>query len=52
LIDVQGNGNEAGLLGNPAPYVQQWNLDIQRQFPGNLLVDVATLAQGHAFAHA
>jgi Carboxypeptidase regulatory-like domain len=41
LIDVQGNGNEAALPNNPAPYVQQWNFDIQRQFPGNLLLDVA-----------
>ena len=40
-IDVQGNGNEAPVNGNPAPNVQQWNLDIQRQLPGNLLVDVA-----------
>jgi hypothetical protein len=41
LIDVQGNGNGAALSNFPAPYVQQWNLDIQRQFPGNLLVDLA-----------
>jgi len=41
LIDVQGNGNEAPLANNPAPYVQQWNFDIQRQFPGNMLLDVA-----------
>lgn len=41
LIDVQGNGNEAALPNNPAPYVQQWNFDIQRQFPGNLLFDIA-----------
>src|SRR5467141_954331 len=41
LIDIQGNGNEAPLLNNPAPYAQQWNFDIQRQFPGNLLLDVA-----------
>jgi hypothetical protein len=41
LIDVQGNGNEAAASNNPAPYAQQWNLDIQRQFPGELLVDVA-----------
>jgi hypothetical protein len=41
LIDVQGNGNEAALPNNPAPYVQQWNFDIQRQFPGNMLVDIA-----------
>ena len=41
LIDVQGNGNEAALPNNPAPYVQQWNFDIQRQFPHELLVDIA-----------
>lgn len=41
LIDVQGNGNEAALPNNPAPYVQQWNFDIQRQLPGNTLVDIA-----------
>jgi len=40
-INVQGSGNEASLPNNPAPNVQQWNLDIQHQFPGNLLVDVA-----------
>src|SRR5207253_11229464 len=37
LIDVQGNGNEAALPNNPAPYAQQWNFDIQRQLPGNTL---------------
>jgi len=41
LIDVQGNGNEAAAPNTPAPYAQQWNLDIQRQFPGELLLDVA-----------
>ena len=41
LIDVQGNGNEAALPNNPAPYVQQWNFDIQRQLPGNTLFDIA-----------
>jgi hypothetical protein len=41
LIDVQGNGNEAPTPNNPAPYVQQWNFDIQRQLPGELLVDIA-----------
>ncbi len=41
FIDVQGSGNEAPLANNPAPYVQQWNFDIQRQLPGNALVDVA-----------
>ena len=41
LIDVQGNGNGASTSNNPAPNVQQWNFDIQRQFRGNLLVDIA-----------
>jgi len=41
LIDVQGAGLEAALSNNPPPYVQQWNLDIQRQLPGNALIDVA-----------
>jgi len=41
LIDVQGNGNEAAAGNTPPPYVQQWNLDIQRQLPGNTLIDIA-----------
>jgi hypothetical protein len=41
LIDVQGTGNEAATTNNPAPYVQQWNLDLQRQFHGDFLVDIA-----------
>jgi Carboxypeptidase regulatory-like domain len=41
LIDVQGAGLEAAISNNPPPYVQQWNLNIQRQLPGNTLVDVA-----------
>ena len=43
LIDVQGNGNGAAASNAAfkAPYVQQWNLDIQRQFRGDLLVDIA-----------
>ena len=41
LIDVQGNGNDAPATNTKAPYVQQWNLDVQRQFPGELLLDVA-----------
>jgi len=53
LINVQGGGNEAPVEGTPAPYAQQWNFDIQRQFPGNLLVDVALCGvQGHTFAYA
>jgi hypothetical protein len=41
LIDVQGNGNAAATINDPAPYVQQWNFDIQRQFHGDFLVDIA-----------
>jgi Carboxypeptidase regulatory-like domain/TonB dependent receptor len=41
FINVQGNGLEAPLSSNPAPYVQQWNFDIQRQLPGNTLFDIA-----------
>jgi hypothetical protein len=41
LIDVQGNGNDAAAINTKAPYVQQWNVDVQRQFPGELLLDVA-----------
>jgi hypothetical protein len=40
-INVQGSGNEASLPNNAAPNVQQWNLDLQHQFSGNLLVDMA-----------
>ena len=28
-------------MNNPAPDVQQWNLDLQRQFHGDFLVDIA-----------
>jgi len=41
VIDVQGNGNAAATTNDPAPYAQQWNLDLQRQFHGDLLVDIA-----------
>ncbi len=41
LIDIQGNGNAAARTNESAPYVQQWNLDLQRQFHGDLLVDIA-----------
>jgi hypothetical protein len=46
LIDVQGNGNGAAASNGAfnAPYVQQWNLDIQRQFHGDFLVDIAYAA--------
>jgi hypothetical protein len=41
FINVQGNGLSAPLGNYKAPYVQQWNFDIQRQLPGNTLVDIA-----------
>jgi len=41
LINVQGTGVSAALTNFPPPYVQQWNFDIQRQLPGNSLIDVA-----------
>lgn len=41
LINVQGNGVGAALSNFLPPYVQQWNLDIQRQLPGNSLIDVS-----------
>jgi hypothetical protein len=41
FINVQGNGNSAPLSHYLAPYVQQWNFDIQRQLPGNALFDIA-----------
>ena len=44
LVDVQGNGNSAAALNTKAPYMQQWNVDLERQFPGELLVDVAYAA--------
>lgn len=40
-INLQGSGNSAPFSTNPAPYVQQWNFDIQRQLPGNTLIDLA-----------
>ena len=41
FINVQGSGNEAPLGVNSAPYVQQWNFNIQQQLPGNSLIDIA-----------
>jgi hypothetical protein len=41
FINLQGNGNSAALSNYKAPYVQQWNFDIQRQLPGNALFDIA-----------
>ena len=41
FINVQGAGLGGPITNNPAPYVQQWNFDIQRQLPGNAVIDVA-----------
>ncbi len=41
LIDVQGSGPSGARSNEQAPYVQQYNLDIQRQFHGDFLVDIA-----------
>jgi len=41
LIDVQGSGNSAAVPGTKGPDAQQWNLNIQHQFAGDFLVDVA-----------
>jgi hypothetical protein len=41
FINVQGTGNSAALSNYLAPYVQQWNFDIQRQLPGSALFDIA-----------
>lgn len=41
FINVQGNGNSAPLSNYKAPYVQQWNFDIQYQLPSNTLFDIA-----------
>ncbi|MBV8553305.1 MAG: TonB-dependent receptor, partial [Acidobacteriaceae bacterium] len=41
FINVQGNGLSAPLGNYLAPYVQQWNFDIQHQFAGATLVDIA-----------
>jgi hypothetical protein len=41
FINVQGIGLSAPLGNYKAPYVQQWNVDIQRQLPGNALFDIA-----------
>lgn len=54
LINVQGSGIGAALNNFPPPYVQQWNLDIQRQLPGDSLIDIAYAGSKgtHLPAHA
>ena len=39
-IDRQGNA-EVPVPNNPIPYVQQWNLNVQRELPDGTLIDVA-----------
>ncbi len=41
FVNVQGSGNSAPLSDYKAPYVQQWNFNIQHQLPGNMLIDIA-----------
>jgi Carboxypeptidase regulatory-like domain/TonB dependent receptor len=41
FINVQGAGNSAPLSNYLAPYVQQWNFNIQHQLAGNALIDIA-----------
>ncbi len=40
-IDRQGGGIGGPVYNNPSAYVQQWNFDIQREFPGSILIDIA-----------
>jgi hypothetical protein len=40
-FDAGQNITEANYTGYKSPYVQQWNLDVQRQLPGGIFVDVA-----------
>jgi hypothetical protein len=39
-----GNAIATQLPDNPYAYVQQWNLDVQQEFPGGILLDVAYAA--------
>ena len=41
FINVQGAGNGAPLNNVPAPYVQQWNFNIQQLLPGNMMLQIA-----------
>jgi hypothetical protein len=40
LNSLLGQGIQSPLANQPYPYMQQWNFDVQKQFGGNLLVDV------------
>ncbi len=36
-----GQGIAAPIAGDPSAYMQQWNFDVQREFPRGILVDAA-----------
>src|SRR5437879_9486385 len=40
LNSLLGQGIQSPLPNQPYPYVQQWNLDLQRELGSGLLVDV------------
>jgi hypothetical protein len=40
-VGVSGGNIYGFLKGNKDPYVQQWNLSIQRELPGNILISAA-----------
>ncbi len=35
-----GQGIQSPLASQPYPYMEQWNVDLQKQFGGNLMVDI------------
>jgi hypothetical protein len=40
LRTLEGTTISSGVPDQPYPYVQQWNLDIERQLPRNVLIDI------------
>jgi hypothetical protein len=41
LNALVGQGIQSPLASQPYPYAQQWNVDVQKQFGNNLMLDVA-----------